>query len=438
MCRTALLILALSLCLGAQVAPRDRMIIVVSLDGLPAYALEDPKLPMPTLRRLMREGASATRMTTTNPAFTWPSHTSMMTGLWPARHGVLYNGLPVRHGADAKEPVVIEPRSPKTELVQATTVYDLAHQAGLKIGHADWVAIENAPTVDWAFQEWPSLTGEIEKEMIAAGEVTPKDIEEFTKSNMTFRDRIWTAAAVRMIRTRKPNLLLFHPLDVDVTHHKYGARTAASEVAVAFADDRLKEIVDAVNASGMRERTTIFVVSDHGFKSTAKNIRPNAALRAAGICCAYTVPEGGSAQVYITDPSRRAGLLPELKKLLSSIEGVAAVIDRDSYAALGLPDPLKNPRMGDLVLTARDGYAFGGAAEGAVVVDNAPGSYIGYHGYPNSDPDMDAILVAWGYGIRPGVRLDRIRVVDIAPTLAKLLGLEMGNVDGRVLTEILK
>jgi predicted AlkP superfamily pyrophosphatase or phosphodiesterase len=96
-----------------------------------------------------------------------------------------------------------------------------------------------------------------------------------------------------VIRTRKPNLLLFHPLDVDATHHKYGALTGASEIALAFADDRLKEIVDA-DASGMRGRTTIFVVSDHGFRSAAKNIHPNVALRAAGIRCAYTVPEAGS------------------------------------------------------------------------------------------------------------------------------------------------
>ena len=61
--------------LAAQVntvPARDRMVVVISLDGFPAYALEDPKLPLPTLRRLAAEGARAKAMVTNNPTVTWP------------------------------------------------------------------------------------------------------------------------------------------------------------------------------------------------------------------------------------------------------------------------------------------------------------------------------------------------------------------------------
>ena len=52
---------------------------------------------------------------------------------------------------------------------------------------------------------------------------------------------------------------------------------------------------------------------------------------------------------------------------------------------------------------------------------------------------MDAIFIAWGYGIRPGVTRDRVRNVDIAPTLAQLMGLKLAEgIDGRVIQEILK
>ena len=40
-------------------ARKDRMVVVISLDGFPAYALDDPRLPIPTLRRLAREGVAA-------------------------------------------------------------------------------------------------------------------------------------------------------------------------------------------------------------------------------------------------------------------------------------------------------------------------------------------------------------------------------------------
>src|ERR1700735_752034 len=90
-----------------QAAESDRHVIVVSLDGFPAYMLQDPKLPLPVLRRLIREGGVADGMMPINPTVTWPNHTAMVSGVNAARHGVIYNGLPVRVG-DGK-PIRIEP-----------------------------------------------------------------------------------------------------------------------------------------------------------------------------------------------------------------------------------------------------------------------------------------------------------------------------------------
>ena len=77
---------------------------------------------MPTIRRLAKEGAVAEGMQTVNPAVTWPNHTAMVTGVTPANHGVLYNGMPVRGGEG--KPLRVEPWVPKHELVLAPTVYD--------------------------------------------------------------------------------------------------------------------------------------------------------------------------------------------------------------------------------------------------------------------------------------------------------------------------
>ena len=51
---------------------------------------------MPTLRRLAARGAVAEGMRPVNPTVTWPNHTSMITGVTPAKHGVMFNGLLVR------------------------------------------------------------------------------------------------------------------------------------------------------------------------------------------------------------------------------------------------------------------------------------------------------------------------------------------------------
>ena len=68
---------------------KHRTVVVISLDGFPAYALDDPKLPIPTLRKLIREGAAATSMRPVNPTVTWPNHTSIVTGVEPSEHQVL-------------------------------------------------------------------------------------------------------------------------------------------------------------------------------------------------------------------------------------------------------------------------------------------------------------------------------------------------------------
>ena len=95
-----------------------------------------------------------------------------------------------------------------------------------------------------------------------------------------------------------------------------------------------------------------------------------------------------------------------------------------------MPDPDKNPQMADLVLVAADGYGFGVESDGAPV-DALPNAGTGRHGYPSADPDMNAIFIASGYGIKPGARLDQIANVDVAATIASLLGLKMDNIEGR-------
>src|ERR1700722_4486838 len=110
----------------AQVPPRQRMVVVISLDGFPAYALDDPKLPIPTLRRLIRDGVSA-RMTTINPTVTWPNHTAMVTGVRSDEHGLLANGTIVQTGG--WPPVKVEPMIDKEKMVHAPTVYDAASQS---------------------------------------------------------------------------------------------------------------------------------------------------------------------------------------------------------------------------------------------------------------------------------------------------------------------
>jgi predicted AlkP superfamily pyrophosphatase or phosphodiesterase len=428
---------------------KERVVVLISLSGFPARALLDPAVQAPTLRRLASEGASAARMTGIDPAVSWPNHAALATGAGSRRHGVLYNGLLVREGPRAG--VRVKP-CPRGEVVRIPTFYDLAHEAGLTTAQIGWVPGQAGGTITWGFGEMPDPKGPIEQEMSQAGLLGEADFEEVGRTTSPKRDDVWFRTAVHVIARHRPGVLLVRLTDLDAIAHKYGPGAPESLRAITAADARLAGILEALAQAGLKDRLTLFVVSDQGFKTARRHIRPNAALRAAGLLVvegpklaatvasaeAQAVTGGGTAMVFITNPDRRKELTPRVKEILGSLEGVERIIDPTGYGAAGYPEVRENEQMGDLVLLARPGYSFIAAADGEPVTDVGVGTTIAFHGFPSSDPDMDGIFVAWGRGIRPGARLERIANVDVAPTAARVLGLTMETAEGRILRELLK
>lgn len=443
----AALLLAVAVPAQAQSVPaKDRLVILVSIDGFPAWLWKDPTLVVPNLRKLATNGVSASAMTVSNPSITWINHTTLVTGVNPRKHGVLFNGLLVRNGPTL--PPKIEQWRDKAELVHVPTVYDAAFKAGLKTAQVDWVAILNAGTITHEFLEIPKPGGTIEQEMVAKGLVSTEDLRTWMKGkSIDWKDEIWTRAGVHLIETHHPNLLLFHTLTTDASNHQYGPGTLASRAAYAYSDAQLGKLIAAVERAGLSERTTFVIATDHGFKKVNKVILANVALRDAGLirlkgneiesCDAYVVPQGGMAFVYVTDPAKKAELLPRLKTICAGVEGVAEVTDGTDGPKFGMPAPAENQGMGDFVLWAKPGFAFKDSAIGTSTLAE-PTNYLGTHGYRNDDPELDGVFIASGYGIRPGATLDRVTNLDVAPTVAGLLGVKLENVDGRVLHEILK
>jgi predicted AlkP superfamily pyrophosphatase or phosphodiesterase len=264
------------------------------------------------------------------------------------------------------------------------------------------------------------------------------------------RDEVWTRAARHVILQRKPHLLLFHLLNTDGIHHRYGPQSPASYTAMALADVHVGQIVDALQAAGIRDKTTIFITSDHGFATVTNVIYPNALFRQAGLLKLDTsnqvtwarvqlVSEGGLGMIYLNNPATRDADRQKVIELLTGKPGVETILEPVQFAEYGLPSPEANQGMADLVLVAADGYGVSGSARGddfmrrTGVQDN-----LGYHGYVGRNPKMNAAFIATGAGVKSGAKTGLIENIDIAPTIARILGAEMPGAAGKVLTDILQ
>lgn len=416
-------------------ATHGPIVVLITIDGFPARALKDPRLPMPTLRKLQEQGAYAEAMQPINPSVTWPNHTTLITGVTAAQHHVMANGL-ITFPADGSVPE-IKPWTPKDELVQARTLYDALAEKSMSTGQVDWVAIYGARHVQWAFAEEPDPDGVIARDLIAQGLVTHEQVAGFgnwrsQESSPAWRDQIWTDAAIDILTRHTPNLLLFHLLQTDSLQHGYGALSTPAYAAFADADANIARLIEAARKAGLLDRITFIVASDHGFTNFTHVIHPNAALVRQGLLHeekgsyrgdVWIVPEGGEASLYIRDSAKRAVLAPKLKAYFETLPGVAAVYGGDDAKRLGLPLPSSSSQAPDLYLIPKAGYSFDEGTNEPLITDVT--SDRGGHGYLNTDPDMQALFIASGAHVKHGVQLGTISNLSVAPTIAKLLGISL-------------
>jgi predicted AlkP superfamily pyrophosphatase or phosphodiesterase len=435
-------------------ASTNHHVILITIDGLAAYYLADAKAPIPTLRKLAAEGAMADGMRVSNPAITWPNHTTLVAGVPPAKHSVLFNGVLTRPGAG--KPVRVEPASTMATLVAVPTLFDELHRAGYRTAGINWPCTRGATTLDDNFPDVPDqithTTPRLREELIAARILEGTNDASFRGQSGPAKDQIWTAAAVHVLGKRRPHFMAFHLLITDSTQHKYGPQSPAAYTAIALADAQVAEVLRTLDATGLREQTTLIITADHGFETALKIVNPNVAFRKAGLLTATTsavpgivaaraqiISEGGIAMVYFTDPATLESDRSKVIELMRAQEGVAEILPQEQFAALGLPDPAKNRQMSDLILVASEGYAFNNEANGDEVVTEvtlAAGNQ-GHHGFLSRLPKMNAAFIAWGRGIRSGARLGVIENIDVAPTIAALLGQKLSGADGRVLSQML-
>jgi predicted AlkP superfamily pyrophosphatase or phosphodiesterase len=416
------------LCEPEAPVPPTEHVVLVSIDGLRPEFYQGA-FEAPALRRMAGEGVRARAVESVFPSSTYPAHATMVTGVRPWKHGIHANTLWGENGGRREWHWW-------AEHIKARTLWDAAREKGRTVAIVQWPSTVGAPA-DWRVAEvWDPDGKETLKRLQAAatpglvGELVltlgvPPSRETVDKSAI---DAYVARAAGHVFRKHRPNLMLVHLLQVDEAQHATGRTSEAVRRAVRLQDENIARLRKAVEEAGVADRTLFIVTGDHGFRDVDTPVNPNAFLAEAGFVemdgdkvkswRALAHAQGGSAAIYVKDPLD----VPAVARVLSARarrDGrlLYTVLDRARLDGLGY-----NP---DAALALE-------AADGVMLMPGSSGMK-GVHGHLPTRPELATGFLAVGPGVRRGSVIDRMRLLDIAPTVAAVLGLDLPEVEGRPL-----
>ena len=391
--RLARLALAFALALAVSRAGTARaedrpVVILLSWDGTRHDYPERVKTI--ALARMQREGTRAARITPVFPSSTFPNHVSLATGTYVDRHGVIANSFKDRAGRKFNY-------SNDASWIEAEPLWIAAERQGVRAATFFWVGSET----DWRGQG-------------ASYRVKPFDASVGEAAKV---DQI--LAWLDLPASERPGLIMSWWHGCDHIGHEEGPNSPNIAVQLAAQDAQLARLFAGLDERKAWPNTTVIVTSDHGMAEVTGVVDAVGPLDGEGIR-ARTDFGGGDGQVYLATPSQREAALASFAK----------TAEIRAYTSESLPPAYRSffaGRSGDLTLVAAPPLVLGrpNAARKALgPVSRMLGHVTGAHGFDPDLPDMGAIFFALGREVPAGEKLGTVRAIDVAPTVAALLGIE--------------
>ena len=430
--------------IGAQEEPAHRGLLLISIDGMrPDYVTKASEhgLKIPHLLELLNEGAHASGVRGVLPTVTYPSHTTILTGVWPARHGIYSN-------------TTFDPLDRNlggwywySEDIHAPTLWEAASLSGFTVASVSWPVSVSARGVRYLIPEyWRASTPDDLKLLRALA--TPGLLTELQEKLGPYiidlneaipGDRQRTRHAAAILREKHPDFMTVHLAALDHLEHLTGPFSPESNAALEQIDGMVGELERAMRAS--HPKAAICVVSDHGFTRTDHRLHIMVPFIEEGLVTvdpktvnwpeprilhwqATPWVDGGSAAVVLRNPSDQA-IRTKVEQLLHRLaaepaNGIAQVLDPTAIAARG-----GAPTVAFWV-DMRPNYSLDRVFHGPVVTEAKIG---GNHGYSPDHPELRASFFLMGPDVRKGLDLGEIDMRSIAPTLARYLHIPLPSAD---------
>jgi predicted AlkP superfamily pyrophosphatase or phosphodiesterase len=437
--------LLLLICLHAAAAndPADApMVLLISVDGMKPEAVIDAQshgLKVPNLRAFMADGAYAQGVLGVLPTLTYPSHTTLLTGASPAKHGIIDN--------TTFDPKLRNQRGWYwyAEDIKVPTLWDAAAAANLKTANVYWPVSVGAKITYNLAQIWRAGTDDDLKLQRALS--TPGLAQELSAElgrypggmeETVAEDEIRARFAIRLLEKKHPQFFTVYLTGLDTEEHASGPFSPKSNQTL----ERLDAVVGSLRAAAEKAapgRATVCVVSDHGFAAVEHDVNLYAAFLQAGLFSvdkdnqvtdwkAMLWPAGGSAAVVLADPKDeqlRARVKALLDKLASDpANGIDRIWSQEEVRqGRGFPNAA-------FLVSLKIGYEMAYSLSMPLI---AKPSNLGMHGYVPERAEMRSSFFIVGPHIPAGKSLGEIDMRQIAPILAEVLhlhlaGAEMGPV----------
>jgi predicted AlkP superfamily pyrophosphatase or phosphodiesterase len=436
-----LLTLVLSLVLPATAGAQP--VLMISIDGLrPLDVIEADQrgIKVPNLRRLMADGTWAEGVRNALPTVTYPNHTTLITGVWPAKHGIANNEIFDPENRDQGAWYWY------AQDIKVPTLWDVAHGAGLKVASIDWPVAVGSPSIDYDVPEyWRAKTREDLKLLRALS--TPGLVADLERrSGVTLADIFADDAksddargafAAALIELKKPDLFTLHLVSLDHAEHVYGPGSPEAKADLEALDATVGRLIVAVREA--EPDLVLAVVSDHGFAPLEHQVNLIGAFADAGLITLDektrrirdwdAAPWGGASAAVVLKRPDDAALKARVKALLDKLAadpvyGIARIADADEIARMG------GTAKASFWIDFKLGYELGHNPAAPVVEASRQK---GTHGWFPEHPEMRASFFIAGPRVPHRGSIDEIDERDIAPTVAKILGVPMPSADGKAL-----
>lgn len=417
---------------------RNRL-IVLSLDAVGSMDLPYMNT-LPHFRAFFKRAAGCGQVVSVYPSLTYPAHTSIVTGLYPARHGIVNNH---KLQPEKRRPDWLWQR----RYIRGTTLYDEARKAGLSAAALLWPVTGkariryNLPEV-WANQPWEnqvsvSLSNGSPLYQIGLYRRFGHMLQGVSQPRL---DNFVQASLLYTLKRFRPDLTLAHFTDVDANRHIFGVSSPGIQDALQRHDRRLGELLSFLDSQGMEQDTNVVVLGDHCQKDVSLALYPNYWFRKKGW---LKVRDGvvtgwralarecdGACYIYLKNRRDKA-FKEEVGRWLHEWKGrpdsgIEEVFEQPEIAGMGADKACA------FMLEARDGYFFQNESD----VPFRPAGYgsglhAGTHGYLPTKAGYQTIFFGAGPDFLPGARIGRMSLVDEGPLLARVLGVDLGQTDGR-------